>query len=653
MLEVPSSALDAGLQAGVVAAVFLTLGYLVSDALLGRRLDAITHWGLAFVGLCLFSLALMLAHIVTGGWVFATLWPAPALTAVVFLGLAGRKVMALRSSGWNLRPSRDGLIALGLVVIALLVWCSPVVRSLPLDSGGDVYLHTGWTSQLLNGETTPSAAITGEIPNFYPWLGHSLMATLARSLPDGRAYHAMAPLQLLQVTGIVLGLFALGRAITGKTVTGAAAALFGAMTGGFGFIALRSLDLVIPREDESLRYFGDLFHRRSYNGSFSQLAPAWPRDVALTLVIGFLLLAVLGLKSRSKPLLAASGVTLGMSGLVGAESFYVVLGAALVLCLLPTSMPRRHRAGFILVPALAVAALWLGPQLATLARFGLQNITRTDPVSLPLAAVLGSWGIVTPFAVWGLLRWSPRARSNPGVLVMTVWTLVSGVAVLAFSVLPSLLGEALDSIGRPHRYWPLLNSGMALFAALAMTDLLLRSSRRRWLAVAVATATVAIALISPTVASIAFPRVRPELPLLAGALRGKDGFLNSVAPRSGGRCVMALPARFDGDDLTWSYSGYRFVFHKTLNAQRENPARIRWDGIYEATTPVAERRRDSTVLSLAQTNSRTWRKKVDKYGVDVVGVPLEAAGSKALAGLRPMYPHDLPFAVFRLSDCGT
>ncbi len=236
---------------------------------------------------------------------------------------------------------------------------------------------------------------------------------------------------------------------------------------------------------------------------------------------------------------------------------------------------------------------------------------------------------------------------------MTVWSLISAVAVLAFAVLPPALGEALDAIGRPHRYWPLLFTGMALLAALAMTDLLVRGARRKGLSVAVAAAAVAIALLSPTLASLAFPRVRPEPPLLAGALRGKDGFLNSVAPRSGGRCVMALPARFDGDDLSWSYSGYRFVFHKTLNARGENPARIRWDGIYEATTPVAERRRDSNILSLAQTDARTWRDTVDKYGVDIVGVPLEAVRSENFAGLQPEYPDDLPIAVFRLSDCGT
>ena len=116
---------------------------------------------------------------------------------------------------------------------------------------------------------------------------------------------------------------------------------------------------------------------------------------------------------------------------------------------------------------------------------------------------------------------------------------------------------------------------------------------------------------------------------------------------------MALPTRFDEDDLTWSYTGYRFVFHRTLNPPRGNPARIRWDGIYRATTPVAKRIADNDILSLAQTDARTWRDTVDKYGVDIVGVPLEAAGSDALAGLRPEYPDDLPIVVFRLSACGT
>jgi hypothetical protein len=545
-------------------------------------------------------------------------------------------------------------VAVILVVVALLVWCSPVGRSLPLDSGGDVFLHTGWSSQLLNGETTPSAAITGEIPNFYPWLGHSLMAMIARSLPEGRTYHALSPLQILQVVGVVLGLFALGRALTGKTLTGATTALLGGMTGGIGFIALRGLDLVTdPRAQDALRYFGDLFHRRSYNIAFSQLAPPWPRDVAYTLIVGYLLLAVLGLKSRNKALLAASGVTLGMTGLVGAEAFYVGLVAALALSLVPTGMSRWSVAAYMLIPTLVVAGLWFGPQIATLTRFEYRDITQQAAVILPAGAVLGAWGITTPLAIWGLFRQIPRARSDSGIQVVLVWTLVSGTAVLVGSFLPALFGDALDSIGRSHRYWPLLHFGLALFAALAMTEMLERLWRRRWLAATVVTMIIASALISPTVASLALPRVRPEPPELSRALRGEESFMNLLAPRPGGRCVVAIPMRPDLDTISWSYTGYRFVNHTTLNAHGVNPARIRWDGIYQSTTPVAVRKRDNLILTRGRTDTKTWRDTVAEYGVDIVVVPYEAVGSDVFEGYRPAYPDDVPYALFRLSDCGT
>ena len=307
--------------------------------------DAVTHWGLAFVGVCLFALLLMLVHIATSGNVFGQVWPTRAATIAVVLVLGIRKLLSRPSTGWKWSPSADGWAAIGLVIVAWLVWCSPTMRSMPIDIGGDVTLHAGWSSQLLNGETTPSAAITGEIPNFYPWLTHSVTAMLARTLPEGRAYHAMAPLQLLQVAGIALSLFALGRALTQRVTTGLAASLFGALTGGLGFLALRKVDVVLdPRAEDALRYFGDLFHRRSYNAAFGQMTPAFPRDIALTLAVGFLLLAVVGLKKQSRPLLVASGVTLGMTGLTGAESFYVGMGAAVLVCLSPNQISRSRRA---------------------------------------------------------------------------------------------------------------------------------------------------------------------------------------------------------------------------------------------------------------------------------------------------------------------
>jgi len=654
MFEVPTSAAMAGLQALVVAGLFLTLGYLISDALLGRRVDAVTHWGLAFVGVCLFALMLMLVHIATGGRVFGHIWPTRVAAAVVFLVLGVRKVISLRwSAGRKRSPGAAGWAAIGLVIVGCLVWCSPVARSMPIDIGGDVILHAGWSSQLLNGETTPSATITGEIPNFYPWLAHSVTAMLARTLPEGRAYHAMAPLQLLQVAGMVLGLFAFGRALTQRISTGLVAALFGSLTGGLGFFALRELDVVLnPRGSDALRYFGDLFHRRSFNGAFSQMTPAFPRDIALTLAVGFLLLAVVGLRKQSKSVLVASGVTLGMAGLTGAESFYVGLGAAVLLCLTPNEISRSRRATLILAPALGVAALWFGPQIATMFRFSYQNITLVRPVYLPPLAILVSLGVTTPFALWGAVRWGPRSLSNPGVLVVLTWSLVSLGAVIVSGVLPAVFGDALESIGRSHRYWPMFSLGLSLMAALGATDLLLALANHRWVASAACAVTIALALPSPIVASLALPENQSQGSLTL-ALQGRDGFLNLIAPRPKGRCVIALPMNNRVDSLAWSYSGYRSVLYTHSNRQPGNPARIRWQSIYQVTTRIRERHQDNAVLVRGLGSPTSWRAVADEYGVDVVVARYSALDSPGFIGLEPDFPVDVPFAVFRLTDCGT
>ncbi|MGH2775861.1 MAG: hypothetical protein ACRDJT_10595 [Actinomycetota bacterium] len=654
MFEAPASAAIAGLQAVVVAALFLALGYLIADALMGRRVEGITCWGLAFAGICLFALVLMLVHIATNGYVFGQVWPTRVATSALFLALGTRKLLSLRSGGWRWRPGTDGWVALVLVIVAWFVWCSPVLRAMPIDITGDVPLHAGWSSQLLNGETTPSASVTGEIPNFYPWLSHSVMAMLARVLPEGRSYHAMAPLQFLQVAGIVLALFAFGRALTRRLTTGIAASLFGALTGGLGFIALREIDVVLnPRAEDAFKYFGDLFHHRSYNAAFGQMVPAFPRDIALTLAVAFLLLLMVGLRKRSKLLLVASGVTLGMAGLTGAESFYVGLGVAAIVCLAPNEMARWKRATTVVVPALAVAALWFGPQIVTMLRLSYQNITVVSPVNYPPTAIVMSLGVTTPFALWGAVRWRSRFFSDPGPMVVLAWTVVSCLAVLASSVLPTVLGDAFESIGRSHRYWPLVSLGLALLASLGATELLALLSNRRGVALATSAATVALALPSPIVASLALSDARPGQGPLSLALQGKDSYLNLVAPRPQGRCVVAVPVNSRIDSLTWSYSGYRNVFFTTSNRHPGNPARLRWDQMYKATTRIKKRRRDNAILTGGRVDSQAWRAVVDEYGVDVVVARYTALDSPGFSGLQPDYPVDVPLAVFRITDCGT
>ena len=98
--------------------------------------------------------------------------------------------------------------------------------------------------QLMAGDAMFGAVLTGEVPNYYPWMFHSVGALTTSLTPGETPYHALAPIQLVQVGGCVLALFALGRTLTRRAMTGFGAALLGALSGGFGFVLLNGLDVV-------------------------------------------------------------------------------------------------------------------------------------------------------------------------------------------------------------------------------------------------------------------------------------------------------------------------------------------------------------------------------------------------------------------------
>jgi hypothetical protein len=652
MLSAPSSAPVAGLQAVAVAVLLLTLGRLVAGAVAGRRnLDEPELWGLGVAGLTLYSLALMGAHMATGGRVLSNPWLTRGLTGALFIALALRHVLARDRVR---RPDRPALAAAaGVAAAAAVVWGLPLFRVLPLPPGGDVILHSGWSSQLMNGEPTPSAFITGDVPNFYPWLFHALLALTARLTPGGRALHALGPLQLVLASGGTLGLFALGRALTRSTLGGAAAALLCALTGGIGFVLLRGVDVVVDPRTHGADYLGDLLFKRSYNVSFHHLAPPFPRDLALALLVSFLLLLVLGLRSGRTRLLIGAGVALGMAGLTGAEAFLAGLGVAAVAPLWALSSRRLRALAALLSPALGLYALWAVPQvLAYLRLGGYRNLTAVGPVTLPPAAVLGGWGVTTPLAAVGAARSVPRARGDPGSRVLVVATGVTLALVVASTLVPEVLGEAFLSLGRAHRYWPLLHLCVALYAALGAAWLVDRAARvGRWWAAAAGVALVAVAVPSPVVAGLALGPERPAGGVLAAAVTGEPGSaLNLIAPEPGGLCVVAAP--LDIDDPIFTYTGYRMVMYTWGTTEVANRARIRWQDIYERIVPEEERLRDNRLLVRGRGPSGLWRETTRRYGVDVVVVPAAAAGRAVFAPYRRDEARDADLVVVRLSSCG-
>jgi hypothetical protein len=637
MLPSPSSPLIAGLESVLVAAAFLGFGYLLVDALAGRRMDAVLRWGLALAAVAAYTVLLTLVHMASGGRVLQAGWVPEVVTFGVAGALIALKVVRLRRGQRDREATGRDLLLAGICVgVALLLWGTPVFRLLPLSYGGDVPWNMGFASQLLNGETTPSSRIIGDVPNYYPWLYHAMAALLAHFTPGGRAFHAMGPLQILLVAGSILSLFALGREITRSSIGGAAAAVFGGMAGGIGFLKLRHLDVVMnPRAKDALQYLGDLQHKRSYNVAFNNVAPPFPRDVALAMLVAFLLLLVAGLARKNRPFLAGAGIALGMAGLAGAEAFLVGMGVAVVVAVLSPSLGRIRTAVWLIGPALAVYAIWLVPLAVSYLRLGgFRSITQVPPVDLPLWAILGAWGIATPIAAYGLARCVPRMGQSGGARVLIGLLATSVFALLASALVSRVFGEAFDTLGRRHRYWPLLHLAVALFAAVGVLDLLQRSVRQlgKVPAAGLSLLVLGLAFPSPLVASLALANRSHGPPVLRASLRGEPGtILNVIAPTPGLRCNAAIPDELAQRKTVFSYTGYRLV---TLSR------RVRWRSFYEQANVRKDRKAANDTLTAGSADVDAWLALARTYQVDlVIGEPA-AAGTPAFQAVRTTWGTD-------------
>jgi hypothetical protein len=654
MFDSPTTALEAAAEAVVVAGVFLTLGYLISDALAGARpLDAVERWGLALPGTALVTLVLMLAHMASRGGLFSR----PVLTRGLTLGIAAVLVV-LKVLRRGVRPAVEppaAVAAACLTLVGAVVWGWPLVEALPLPNNADTRLWMGWAGELLNGEPVPTAPITGDIPNYYPWLYHAMVAFMALFTPGGRAYHALGPLQLLLVAGGTLSLFAFGRALVERWVGGAFAALFGALMGGFGFLVADGPAVVVdPRRAHGragAELLGDLFFKRSYSFPFQNLAPPFPRDLAFALLSALLLLLVLGAKHRNLAAFAWAGVVLGLTGLAGAEAFFVGTGAAAIVVLLSGDVGRLRAGAAVLLPMLAVYGLWLVPLgLSYLRLGGFVNITAVGPVTLPPEAILGSWGVATPLAVYGLARAFLGARP-PGLRVAVAVAVAATAFLLVASTLPRVLGDAFTTLGRHHRYWPLLHLGVCIAGALGAADLADRVPRL--LSTLAAAAVCVLALASPVLASLAVADEVPSPPLLEASLRGDDRtFLNVLSPIPYGRaCNAAVGQR--QDMLVFSYTGYRLVSF-VWRPDIPNQARVRWAKIYDYLPGDAARKAANDVLVTGKGKQARWKRLAARYGVDVVMVPYERIASPVFAGSDAQVARGNDgsrFVIFRLRAC--
>jgi hypothetical protein len=638
MLAAPSSPLISGVAGIVVALFFLSIGFLVADALIGRRVfDNVVRICLALPGFMILTLGLMLVHIVTGGAVFSNPWITRAAVALTLAALVGRKVLFKKRADAPSSLAKEHYVALAVVVAGgVILWGFPATQLLPLDRGWDTDRDGGYASQLLNGESTPTATVTGEVPNDYPWMHAATTALLANFTPGGRALSGHVPLFFIQVLGAVLALYGLGLELTKRLQGGVAAALFGALSGGFGYLISRGPAIVlVPRANEgrdALTYLGDMLFVRSYNLSFNNLAPAFPRDLGFSLLSAFLLLLTVGFSRHSRRALIGAGVVLGMVGLTTGESMPFGLGAVALLTLAPSPslvadeengeklrFTRVQVAAYVLGPALGVAALWVVPLIYNYLQLGGFRASVNTPVILTPLAFLGSWGITVPFAVYGAYRFVPEVRWHPGARIILA-TLASGLALLLLPVLVPLLPvPGFTTLSRSHRYWPLLYLPVALYAAVGASRLEKAiAGKRRRVALSLSVLVVILAVPSPLLASIALPDKKPAPQALEQSLLGKRTMLNLLAPQPGMRCVASVPP--DWSHAAFAYTGYRLVLFRWTDNLRTNSAHVRWRGIYER-IPTTEERNEANNALLIPLDATEWKALANEWGVNVVTVP--------------------------------
>ncbi len=615
---------EAGLQSVAVGALLFVVGFFITGMFAERLgLNAVVRLALAVPALLAFVCVVAVAHIATGGEVLAR--PAVVRTATAVVLVGGALLMfRRRTEGRALWRDGDVRVALGFVVVAVAIWCLPIFTNLPVSFHGDVKRHMAWAAQLSAGYTTPTGVITGEIPNYYPWLFHAFASFTAAFAPGGRVLHALGPLQVLAVTGSVLAFFAVGRELFGSRAAASASALFGALSGGFGFLLTWSPTLVLdPRVPADVaRFKGDFMFLRSYNLAFHNLAPPFPRDFGYLLVVAVVLLLAMGLKRGRVAFFAGAGCALGLTGLMTGESLIVGALFSLVFIAVGPGIGRVRAAVAVAAPALTLYALWLVPVAINYTRLGGFAKTSGAPVTLPPLTILFSWGIAVPFALIGVCAWhwwrSPEAR------VVLSFVTASGIAVAAARLVPRL-DEGFTTLGRLHRYWPLVYVGVALVGSLGAGAAWRRLvAIRRLLGWVVALLVAGAALASPLLASVALSRQPIENPDLATALRG-DGanVLNQLGDTHGQRCVVVAP-----EELSRSapaYTGARLVYFPS-----ENQAGIRWPTLPDA-VPDDERLADHRALISGTPDEEGWRAIVARYGIDLVVVPGTSAPPSAAA----------------------
>jgi len=257
--------------------------------------------------------------------------------------------------------------------------------------------------------------------------------------------------------------------------------------------------------------------------------------------------------------------------------------------------------------------------------------------------------------VIGGLRVVRRATKSASARVVLALLVMAAGIVAGAGLIPALFGDEFLTVGRHHRYWPLVYLALALLAAVGLARVVEYLSARGTAVVAAFVVLVAAMVLPPPVrASIDLPHDESESEsylTLSDALEDDDDSVFNVLVRAGdGSCVAAVPANLSR--RVFAYTGYQLVLW-TGTAEPPNRARIRWEEIAEGPPTDAQRAADNELLTRAAGEPDEWQATAGRYGVNLVVAPTSRAESSALAGL-PLTPSsvgDDHYVVVRAAPC--
>ncbi|MDQ3981927.1 MAG: hypothetical protein M3271_04515 [Actinomycetota bacterium] len=480
----------------------VVLGQLLACALVGwstaalllrwARLDGLglpERMAATVVGFLCFAVVALLLNIVAGGAVFGTAGVIPVLACLPVAGWAAGGLG--RADLTDLRRTRrwTGALLLGVVLGALYV--SPMLLEGSGVRTGDPPWHLGWTEQLLGGERVPVGPAADFARNAYPWGYHAFLATLVRLVPGSTPLLAHEAVHVMLLLAIPLTAACLARRVDRRT--GLAAAACTSLVGGFGWVMAREPAFVgSPRAS---RYGADLV-TASPNSVYELLPPALPRELGLVVAGVAAVVLLLALERDARRARVAAGVVGGLVGVVSVPMLFTALAWAVVACLFVRA--RGGRAFLeVVVPALAVFALWAGPvAFGYLQHGGFVDITPRLGMEWPLPTALGSYGLLLPLALAGAVLW----RRTALVALMGGSAVLLGLAVAREVFGWSVWNNA--TLLHQGRMWPPVHLLAGALGGLAVVRLYALVRRRsRALAVAAVGAGLAVAAASPVLAS--------------------------------------------------------------------------------------------------------------------------------------------------------